>query len=87
MKDCAPCPVDVFPLYKKSCPTTVVYDQPDRNPRPGKKCGSIDTFTLVRKPCKTVVYNKPCYTSKILLVTRTLECRWCINYTEAQVRL
>ena len=61
MKDCSPCTVDVFPLYKKSGPTVVKYDVVDRNPRcKGKKCGSIDVFTLVRKKDKVIVYNKPC---------------------------
>jgi len=56
-KSCTPCPVDVFPLYKKSAPTVVTYDHPDRNPRCKSKCPSVDVFTLVRKQQKTVVVN------------------------------
>lgn len=59
MKDCSPCTVDIFPLYKTSAPTVIKYDVADRNPRSTKKCGSVDVFTLMRTKDKAVVYNKP----------------------------
>lgn len=57
MKSCTPSPVDVFPLYKKSAPVVITYDQPERNPRPKTRCATIDVFTLIRKKQKTVVVN------------------------------
>ena len=65
MKDCLPCPVDVFPLYKTSCSTVVHYDVVEHKPRCAKKCGSIDVFAINRKSCKTLsLNNKACPSSR-----------------------